>query len=289
MADIESGFGTAVRAFAFNGDETSFRSWEGKTLALAGSKGFLLALTKPPTGKSLTVEEFEYGEVLEDPSSLTSPSTDPKTRPTTTSENRKYVARAAAWTYLVASCTDKAYAMIERCEGDAFKAWSILKEKYCSTDAEENYPELASQMANCKLQGTKEDPELWFNNLDHLNMRLARINAKYEKDDLQMKSHIMNSMSGDYETVIVKFRGELNETPLEKVKKEVILQYKSLLKVGETRGKIHPESVLNANVSKHPWKKYKGTCANCGKIGHSANVCRSTKHTGSQQNSAQKP
>jgi hypothetical protein len=31
-------------------------------------------------------------------------------RPTTAAENRKYQARAAAWTYLVASCTDKAYA-----------------------------------------------------------------------------------------------------------------------------------------------------------------------------------
>jgi hypothetical protein len=40
-----------------------YRSWEGRTLALAGSKGFLLALTKDSTGKSLTVEEYKYGEV----------------------------------------------------------------------------------------------------------------------------------------------------------------------------------------------------------------------------------
>ena len=59
----ESGYGITVRAFAFDGDEVKYRSWEGKTLALAGSKGFLLALTKESTGTALTVEEYEYGEV----------------------------------------------------------------------------------------------------------------------------------------------------------------------------------------------------------------------------------
>ena len=60
----ESGYGTTtVRAFAFDGDEVKYRSWEGKTLALSASKGFLLVLTKAGTGRALTVEEYEYGEV----------------------------------------------------------------------------------------------------------------------------------------------------------------------------------------------------------------------------------
>jgi hypothetical protein len=45
-----------------------------------------------------------------------------------------YLARAAEWTYLVASCTDKAYALIERAKGDPFKVWLILQEKYCATE-----------------------------------------------------------------------------------------------------------------------------------------------------------
>ncbi|KAI2497189.1 gag-polypeptide of LTR copia-type [Fragilaria crotonensis] len=190
------------------------------------------------------------------------------------SENRKYLAKAAAWTYLVASCTDKAYALIERCDGDPFKAWAILQEKYCATDAEENYPELDQAFNDCKLDGTKKDPELWFNDMDHLNMRLARINLKYQKDDLQLKSHMMSAMSNDYESVIIKFRGDLQETSLAKLRKEIVLQYKTLVK---TVGKSGSESVLNANVSKQPWRKFKGTCRNCGKIGHKANECRSSK------------
>jgi hypothetical protein len=162
--DSESNFGTTVCAFAFNGDETSFRSWEGKTLALAASKGFLLALTKAEARLGLTIEEYEYGEV-EEP--VMQPTVVPAggtgvvggtaataSRATTAVENCKYFARAAAWTYLVASCTDKAYALIERTEGDPFKAWSILQEKYCATDAEENFPDLSEAFANCKLNET---------------------------------------------------------------------------------------------------------------------------------------
>ena len=221
------------------------------------------------------MEEYEYGEVEVPGMDVTGGAvTAATTRPTTAAENRKYLAKAAAWTYLVASCTDKAYALIERCEGDPFKAWAVLQEKYCATDAEENYPELDQAFSDCKLVGTKKDPELWFNDLDHLNMRLARINLKYEKDDLQMKSHMMTSMTNDYQSVTVKFRGDLHETPLAKIRKEIVLQYKALLK---DSGGAGSESVLSANMSKHPYKKFKGTCRNCGKIGHKANECRSSK------------
>ena len=65
QSESGTGFGTTVCAFVFDGDEeVKYRSWEGKTLALASSKGFLLALTRESTGTALTVEQFEYGEVL---------------------------------------------------------------------------------------------------------------------------------------------------------------------------------------------------------------------------------
>jgi sulfite reductase alpha subunit-like flavoprotein len=227
----DSGFGTTVRAFAFDGEEAKYRSWEGKTIALAGSKGFLLALTKESTGRVLTVEEYEYGEVEVPGAAVTGGVATPSTtRATTKTENRKYAANAQAWTYLVASCTGKAYALIEQCNGDPFRAWKILQEKYCATDAEENYPELDQAFNDCKLVGTKKDPELWFNDMDHLNMRLRRINLKYEKDELQMKSHMMTAMSKDYDSVIVKFRGDLNETSLVKLRKEVVLQFRTLVR-----------------------------------------------------------
>ncbi len=188
--------------------------------------------------------------------------------PTTAVENRKYLGKATAWTYLVASCTGKAYALIERCEGDPFKAWARLQEKYCVTDAEENYPQLDQAFSNCKLVGTQKDPELWFNDLDHLNTRLSRINLKNEKHDPQMKSHMMTAMLNDYDSVIVKFRGNHSKTPLAKLRKEVVLQFKTLVKAG---GTTILELVLNASST------FNGICRNRGKIGHKAHECRSAK------------
>jgi hypothetical protein len=127
----ESTFGATIRAFAFDGDEAKFRAWEGKTLALASSKSFLLALTKAEVVKGLTAEEYENAEVEVPGVETTNPAgvsttAASTTRPTTPLENRKYTARAAAWTYLVASCTNKAYALIERSAGNPFAAWTIL-------------------------------------------------------------------------------------------------------------------------------------------------------------------
>ena len=70
MAESGGGFGSTVRAFAFDGDEVKYRSWEGKTLALASSKEFLLTLTRESTGTALTVEEFTYGEVEVKPAGM---------------------------------------------------------------------------------------------------------------------------------------------------------------------------------------------------------------------------
>ena len=91
-----------------------------------------------------------------------------------------------------------------------------------------------------------------------------------------MMSRMMTAMSNDYESVIVKFRGDLNDTTLVKLRKEVVLQYKSLIKQAGG-GKTTSESILAASTSNTAWKKFKGTCRNCGKIGHEAHECRSNK------------
>ena len=145
-------------------------------------------------------------------------------------------------------------------------AWSILQEKYCAIDAEENYPKLDQAFSDCKLVGMQKDPELWFNDLYHLNMRLTRIHLKYPKEELQVKSHMMTAMSNDHERIIIKFRGDVNDTTLVMLHKEAVLPYKSLIKT--VGGKTISESVLTAK-SKTSWKKFKGTCRKCGKIGHS--------------------
>ncbi len=70
----------------------------------------------------------------------------------------------------------------------------------------------------------------------------------------------MTSKLNDYQSVINKFRGDLNEMLLAKLRKEVVLEFKRLIKGGS--GGIGSESLPSANMSKHPYKKFKGTCRN---------------------------
>jgi hypothetical protein len=83
-------------------------------------------------------------------------------------------------------------------------------------------------------------------------------------------------MSKGYDQVVVKFRGELADISLEKLQKEVGLQYKWLLKNDGPRS----ESVMNANANKRPWRKFKGTCNKCGLAGHRASDCPSKGESG---------
>ena len=64
VEDNDSSFGTAVRAFKFDGDELKFRIWKSQTLALAEANGFLTVLTKV-SEPGLTTEQYEDGEVVE--------------------------------------------------------------------------------------------------------------------------------------------------------------------------------------------------------------------------------
>jgi hypothetical protein len=180
----------------------------------------------------------------------------------------------------VASCTGKAFGLIERHTGDPFKAWGVLQEKFCATDVEANYPEIEKEFQNSKLEGTARDPELWFNDLDHFNVRLGRISRDLVKSELQLKSHMMANMSSAYDPVVMKFRGELVETSIEKFQKEILMHYKFLLSTGKAGNRVQTDHAMMVMMASHPWKKFKGTCRKCGKIGHKSEDCRGKRGGG---------
>ena len=87
---------------------------------------------------------------------------------------------------------------------------------------------------------------------------------------MQIKSHIICNLSHDYEPVIIKFRGQIANTPLEKIKKEISLHYDYLLKQ-KGRSQEIALTVSRSSFSKNS----KFTCSYCGKLGHKAYECRS--------------
>jgi hypothetical protein len=63
MNILEDASGVSIKAFELNRDATKFRIWEGKTLALAKSRGFFIALTTD-IGLTITHEEYKFGVVI---------------------------------------------------------------------------------------------------------------------------------------------------------------------------------------------------------------------------------
>ena len=149
---------TIVKTFEFSGDVKKFRVWESKTLALAKAKGFYTSLTSD-IGPTITSDEYEFGIVIDKLSG--------NERLPTLTEMRKYTSTQNAWAYLSSSCKGMAFGLIEHCNDQPFKAWSILQSKFMACDEESNLPDLDMAFTLCRLEGTKRDPELWFNEIDY--------------------------------------------------------------------------------------------------------------------------
>jgi hypothetical protein len=102
---------------------------------------------------------------------------------------------------------------------------------------------------------------------------MAQIDPKYMMQEMQIKSHVIFNLSHDYESVIIKFRGEIADTPLEKIKKEITLHYDYLLK-----HKGRAQEVALTVSQPHFTKTSKVTCSYRGKLGHKVNECRFKAH-----------
>ncbi len=139
----------------------------------------------------MTTDKFEAGETTSAKVAEGSGSVDDEPEDVftelTMKQKSKYLAQPAAWTYLVASYTVKAFGLIKRHTGYPLKAWGVVQEKFCATDVEANYPEMEKEFQTSKLEGTLCDPELWFNDLDPFNVRLGRISRDLDKSELPLK------------------------------------------------------------------------------------------------------
>ena len=54
---------------------------------------------------------------------------------------------------------------------------------------------------NFGIKDTIQDPNICFNELFNLNLKLNNIKAKYEKDEDELKSHVSEILPEDYKPV----------------------------------------------------------------------------------------
>ena len=56
---------------------------------------------------------------------------------------------------------------------------------------------------NCRIKDTRQDPDIWFNDLFNLSLDFKRVKEKHEKDKDEMKAHAFDVLSEDYKTLRV--------------------------------------------------------------------------------------
>ncbi len=265
----------ALRVIPFNGEESKWRVWKGKVIAYALQKGFKKALT--------STETLISEDKLSDSN-------------TTELQKVKYKANINAYSFLALSCTDTAYGFIENCEterapdGDGAKAWKNLLDRYESTDIESEYSTIEAGLLSCEL--TTEGADKWFQDLEYWNQRLGRINTKYMRDELQMKTLIVSKLPKQLNSIKVKVSGDLSTTSMAKLQKMIrdiwalhasekesdpsamTVDYKKQIKCymcGKLGHKSFECKSKNNNNGKYGCGRPK--CTNCGKRGHLAKNC----------------
>jgi hypothetical protein len=143
----EERFEVSVKYILFDGSESAWREWKGKTMAFALKRGFKKALEADVP----LIKEEEYYE-----------------ESTTEKQKREYKANVDAYSYLAMSCTGTAYGHIENCrstrapDGDACEAWNALISRYESSDIGTDYVTIEEGFQACKLEGLSSDPDVWF-------------------------------------------------------------------------------------------------------------------------------
>ena len=107
-----------------------------------------------------------------------------------------------AWDQIVISLTDTPSKHVMDCDGDPYKAWMKLVEKYeASSSKTESLVDVVKNWNECKLTSILVDPDDWFENLYILNHKFKEIEAEYEKDEATLKANVLSGLPYDYKVL----------------------------------------------------------------------------------------
>ena len=69
-----------------------------------------------------------------------------------------------------------------QCNKNAHEAWRELIDKYeVSDEKQESLNEVTHIWNSCRIKDTIQDPDIWFNELFNLNLRLKKIRVNMRK------------------------------------------------------------------------------------------------------------
>ena len=245
--DVDDAKSSSVRYVSFSGKGSSFLEWKIKTLSLARKKKFDMYFTKEWKSTDVGFDTEKYNDV---------------------------------WDQLVISLTGTPFTHIMDCMGDPYKAWTKLVEKYeASSTKSESLSDVVKEWNECKLGSVLEDPDDWFGKLFVLNQKFKEIKAEYEKDADMMKAHVLSGLPKEYS--VLRTQLYTNRSATYDDYKTFIHGYwwtelngRKLTESGDVR---KSEYVSNEEEALNSEPYFPGKCKKCGKRGHKAKDCKSSK------------
>jgi hypothetical protein len=246
-ADLPEEYETSIRVIVFKGEREKWRQWKIKTKAIGMKKKWVEALETDQDIKGVIV---------------------------TDEGKKKKKQNSDAWNYLVMACEAEPFDIItSETETSAFIAWSKLKEEYEPT-TDEALIEVQEEFVRCKMLSKKDDPALWIDKLKVINKRLAGIDKKYEKGDIEMYSYIMANLPQEYSAVVTVLKAQgIGGKTLSVLRTSVRDVWKRDIE-DKAEAKSNEQSLNTDGKKKFSGsKKFKGMCGFCGKQGHKKEHC----------------
>ena len=128
---------------------------------------------------------------------------------------------------LLQSCNDEvSFGCVDNSEGDAHQAWMNLQDKYQPNKSMAKM-ELKKEFTQ-KSMDPGQDPDLFFVEIERIRSRL-RMEFSHIIDDDDLVIHIINSLTADYDSLVVNLEYELGcdeSVDLEKIKSQIRTRYR---------------------------------------------------------------
>jgi len=189
-----------------------------------------------------------------------------------------------AYGQLSLSCIGVAHGIIrdaktkENPKGDAKLAWDLLNKKYQSKEADMEV-NLETMFNTCAPKDGTEDPDKWFQRLNHLRRRLDEIGKT--KDDNSVISVILSHLPDEYASVRQWARKEARNKllTLDDLMADIQSIYRTEIndiktyEFGADSPDDNTDKAMSASTNRSGRKKYDGNCGNCGKYGHKTEDC----------------
>ena len=230
---------------------TFYDEWKFKTMAIIRKKG--------------------WGGHLDDPTINIPTRTEVLAETATDATKKVYKDNTEAFDQILMGCSGVPLGLVRRANGNSRVALSNLDKKYGRTKSD--LTETLSEFTKCRLVDTEHDPDKWFMELDRINDKLGDIDFLYRKKDYELKAHMLGYLPDGYADVRTKLSGKEESLTVSEVEDEIRNKWKREFKSREDTSGNLAMTVSNGRIK----KKFKGKCRKCGKQGHKAAECRSSK------------